>query len=63
MMLTVVGVAIGTLGAGSWSIDHAIGIFDPPGTEGLVLSAGAGAAGAVGLLVGFWRPSSTDRAN
>jgi len=56
MVLTVVGVVIGALGAGGWSLDHALGVFDPPGVDGLVLSAGAGGLGAIALLAIFWRP-------
>lgn len=56
MALTVTGAVIGALGAGSWSLDHAVGIFDPPGAEGLLISAGAGGVGAALLLAGFWRP-------
>src|SRR5919201_3557782 len=36
MVLTVVGVAVATLAAGRWSVDHAVGIFNPPGWTGLV---------------------------
>jgi putative oxidoreductase len=56
MTLTVVGAVIGALGAGQWSLDHAIGVFDPPGAEGLLISAGAGGLGAAALLAIFWRP-------
>jgi putative oxidoreductase len=56
MTLTVVGIAIGALGAGEWSLDHAVGIFDPPGKEGLLIAAGAGGLGAAALLAVFWRP-------
>ena len=31
MTLTFCGLALSCLGGGEWSIDHAIGIFDPPG--------------------------------
>jgi putative oxidoreductase len=56
MTLTFVGIALGALGAGAWSLDNAIGIFDPPGNEGLLISAGAGGLGAAALLATFWRP-------
>jgi putative oxidoreductase len=58
MTLTIVGAVIGALGAGQWSLDHAIGVFDPPGAEGLLISAGAGGLGAAALLAIFWRPPS-----
>ena len=62
MTLTFCGIALAGLGAGKYSLDHALDIFDPPGWWGVAL-AGAGLAAAVGLLVTFWRPqpsSSTD---
>ena len=56
MMLTVCGLAISGLGAGAWSLDHALEIFDPPGIGGLMIGALAGGGGAVALLAAFWRP-------
>jgi len=56
MTLTIVGFAIATLGAGEWSLDHAVDIFDPPGLDGLLIALVAGAGGAAALLAGFWRP-------
>jgi len=56
MTLTLAALAIGTAGAGRLSLDHAIGIFDNGSWSGLLISAIAGLAGALGLLVGFWRP-------
>jgi putative oxidoreductase len=56
MTLTLAGFAIAILGAGEWSLDHALEIFDPPGTDGLLIALVAGAGGAAGLLAGFWRP-------
>jgi putative oxidoreductase len=56
MTLTIVGFVIAILGAGEWSLDHAIEIFDPPGTDGLLIALVAGVGGAAGLLAGFWRP-------
>ena len=56
MTLTIVGFAIATLGAGEWSLDHAAEIFDPPGTDGLLIALVAGVGGAAALLAGFWRP-------
>lgn len=57
MTLTAVGLAIAALGAGEWSLDHAIGVFDPPGWAGLAIAAAAGGGGAALLLLLFWRPS------
>lgn len=56
MMLTMCGVALGGLGAGGWSVDHALGIFDPPGPAGLALAVGGGGGGAAVLLATSWRP-------
>ncbi len=55
MTLTVVGLALGALGPGSWSLDDALDLRDLAGTEGLALTAGLGLGGAALLLVGFWR--------
>jgi putative oxidoreductase len=57
MMLTVCGLAISTLGAGEWSVDHALGMFDPPGAAGFLIGSLPGGAGAALLLAVFWRPS------
>lgn len=57
MTLTVVGFALAVIGAGDWSLDHALEIDDDlVGAAGLVIAVVAGVGGAVGLLVGFWRP-------
>jgi putative oxidoreductase len=58
MTLTVVGLAVAVLGPGGWSLDHAAGIDSQlSGWNGLAIGGGAGAAGALGLLAGFWRPA------
>ena len=41
LMITLVSCAIGALGAGGWSIDHAVG-FGVPGWAGLAIAALAG---------------------
>lgn len=56
MTLTFCGLLLAVLGAGGWSIDHALDIFDPPGADGLWIALGAGAGGALALLAVFWRP-------
>lgn len=56
MILTVVALAIGTLGPGSWSVDDAL-FPDWRGAAGLVTTAGAGIGGALVLLAVFWRPN------
>ena len=56
MTLTFAGVALGGVGAGQWSLDHALGWFDPPGWVGLLIVLVAGVGGAATLLGTFWRP-------
>ena len=55
MVLVATGFALAVLGAGRWSLDHALDIFDPPGAAGLWIALG-GAAGAAVLLAACWRP-------
>lgn len=55
MTLTFCGIALAGLGAGKLSVDHALGIFDPPGWWGAVFAA-LGIVAGIGLLVVFWRP-------
>jgi putative oxidoreductase len=55
MTLTACGLALSGLGAGEWSLDNALGIFDPPGTAGLLIGFG-GVLGASALLAAAWRP-------
>jgi putative oxidoreductase len=57
MTLLFCGVALGTVGPGSWSLDDAFGIIDDlTGATGLLISLGAGGVGALLLLAAFWRP-------
>ncbi len=59
MTLLFCGVAIGTVGPGRWSLDHALGIDDELiGASGLLVAAGAGGLGADALPAAFWRPPS-----
>lgn len=55
LMITLVACAIGALGAGDWSLDHAAG-FSVTGWWGLTIAALAGAGGAALLLATSWRP-------
>ena len=57
MTLTLTAIALAGLGGGGWSVDNALGWFQPGGGWGLVI-AGIGILGAVGLLMTFWRPTS-----
>jgi putative oxidoreductase len=56
MTLTFAGIALAGIGPGRWSLDHALGWFDPPGWTGLLVALIAGAGGAATLLAVFWRP-------
>lgn len=57
MTLLLCGIALGTIGAGTWSLDHALDLDDDlSGTTGLVISAVAGGLGALALLGVAWRP-------
>jgi putative oxidoreductase len=57
LMIILVGCALGALGAGNWSVDHAIG-FSLTGWAGLAVAALVGGAGAGLLLATSWRPES-----
>jgi len=57
MTLTFCGLALALLGGGSLSVDHALGVLDPPGWTPALLCVGAGVGGATSLLAVFWRPA------
>lgn len=60
MVLGLAGLALGTLGPGSWSLDDKLDLIDDlTGTTGLLISAIAGLGGAVALMAIFWRPPAT----
>jgi len=57
MTLGIVGIALGALGPGQWSLDEAFDIRDDLiGTTGLLIAAVAGIGGAAVLLLTCWRP-------
>jgi putative oxidoreductase len=56
LTLTVVSLCLAILGAGKWSLDHALDIDDIAGWSGLVIAVVAGGGGTALLLAGFWRP-------
>ncbi len=57
MTLTLAGVAVAVLGAGEWSLDHALELDDDLiGTPGLLIALVAGGGGAATLLATTWRP-------
>lgn len=56
LTLLLVGIAIGGLGAGNWSLDNALDIGDKMlGWRGLAIAAGLGGGGALALLAVFYR--------
>jgi putative oxidoreductase len=59
MTLTLAAIGLSGVGAGRYSLDHALGWFEPPGWLGLGITLVAGLGGAAGLLAVFWRPVRT----
>lgn len=57
-VLTLVLMAVGLagIGAGGWSLDDALGWWQPGGWWGLGIAVVVGGGGAAGLLITFWRP-------
>jgi putative oxidoreductase len=60
MTLTFAAVGLAGIGAGKYSLDHALDWFTPPGWTGFLIAVIAGFGGAAGLLVTFWRPPARD---
>jgi len=57
MTLTVVGIVIGTLGPGTWSVDgHLFSLSKLWGWPGFAIAFGGGALGCALLLATSWRP-------
>ncbi len=56
MILAVLGLALGALGPGEWSLDDALGFGWVDGWSGFAITAGAGIGGALAVLAVFWRP-------
>ena len=61
MTLTFAGLLLATVGAGEWSLDHAVfdHYLDIAGVTGLVIWLIAGIGGAALLLATAWRPNRT----
>ena len=57
MTLTLAAIGLAGIGPGQWSLDHALGWFDPPGWIGLGVALAAGLGGGAGLLAFYWRPT------
>src|SRR3546814_698702 len=61
MTLVACGAALGIIGPGQWSLDHAFDWFRPvPGTAGLWTVIVIGFGGAAALLALTWRPDADD---
>jgi len=59
MTLGIVGLAIGAIGPGTWSLDEAFDLDDTfVGTTGLLIAAIGGIGGGAALLGAFWRPET-----
>ena len=57
MTLIAAGFMLATVGAGEWSLDNSLDVFQPlPGAAGLWIALIGGFGGAAALLAGFWRP-------
>lgn len=57
MTLGVVGLTIGTIGPGAWSLDEWFDLNDDlVGWPGLLIAAIGGVGGGAALLAVFWRP-------
>ena len=63
MVLTVLGLALGALGPGEWSLDNALGLSWVDGWAGFATTAIAGLGGALALLALFWRPAREETAS
>ncbi|TVR27720.1 MAG: DoxX family protein [Ilumatobacter sp.] len=60
MTLLVTGIALGALGPGRWSLDHALDIRDDlVGTSGLLIATIGGLGGAALVLGVGWRPPAS----
>jgi len=60
--LLVAGLALGGLGAGDWSLDHALSL-DLAGLKGVAIAAVGGLGGAALLLAVYWRPEKKPAAS
>ena len=60
MTLGIVGLTMGTIGPGTWSLDEALDLNeDFIGWTGLLIAAIGGLGGGAALLAGFWRPEKS----
>jgi putative oxidoreductase len=56
LLIALMAIALGGLGAGRWSIDHAAKVWTFSPWIGLVVAAGVGIGGALLQLAVFYRP-------
>jgi putative oxidoreductase len=56
LTLMAAGFGLACVGSGRYSLDHVVGIFDPPSVTGLLIAVIGGFGGAALLLVTCWRP-------
>ncbi|MCU0272309.1 MAG: DoxX family protein [Acidimicrobiales bacterium] len=56
LTLLVVALCLAPLGAGEWSVDHALELTWTAGWSGLLWAAIPGLGGGAALLAVFWRP-------
>ena len=56
LILAVTAIALGGLGAGNWSVDHATKIWNVSAATGLGIAAIVGVGGALFQLLAFYRP-------
>jgi putative oxidoreductase len=56
LMIAVVAGALGALGPGSWSLDHALDVWPHSSIVGLVTAVILGLGGATLQLLAVWRP-------
>jgi putative oxidoreductase len=57
LIVALMAIALGGLGAGNWSLDHAAKIWTFKPWVGLAIAAGLGIGGALLQLAAFFRPS------
>jgi putative oxidoreductase len=63
LTVAVLSIALGTLGPGKWSLDHAFDFefpFDPK--KALIITAIVGIGGTAAFLAAFWRPPKPNQA-
>lgn len=62
LTVTIAALTLSSIGPGAWSLDNAIAL-DWSRRGSFLIAALAGFGGALGLLVGFWRPEKKPAAS